>query len=82
MQLIAEPNSGSILRLGKQHTLLLRIHRANLINNPTSHATKSSRSNLMAVQHTVREIYGEAVARDVANHGMVGLNWGRRSVQN
>jgi hypothetical protein len=47
MQLIADPNSGSTLRLGKQPTLLLRIYHANLINNPTSHATKSSRSNLM-----------------------------------
>jgi hypothetical protein len=67
MQLIEELDSGSIMRLGKQHTLLLRIHQADLATDPTSHATKSSRSNLMAVQHTVKEMYGEAVARDVAD---------------
>lgn len=65
MQVVEELDSESIKRLGKQHSLLLRIHQANLANNPTSHATKSSRSNLMAVQHTVKEMYGETVARDV-----------------
>jgi len=67
MHLLAEPDSIAITRLGKQYRLLLRIHRANLANNPTSHATQSSRSNLMAVQHTVKEMYGEAGARNVAN---------------
>ena len=32
-----------------------------------SRATESSRSNVIAMQHTVRQMYGEAVARDVAN---------------
>jgi hypothetical protein len=67
MQLIEEPDSGSITRLGKQHGFLLRIHQANLAENPTSDATKSSRSNLMAVQQTVKEMYGEAVARNMVN---------------
>lgn len=34
MQFIGEPDSGSITRLGKQHGLLLRIHQANLAENP------------------------------------------------
>lgn len=51
----------------KQYRLLLRIQQANLPNNPTSHATKSSRSNRMAGQHTVKEMYGEAGVRNVAN---------------
>jgi hypothetical protein len=67
MKLIEELDSGSITRLGQQGKFLLRIHQADLAKDPTSHATKSSRSNLMAVQHTVGEIYGEAVARDVAD---------------
>jgi hypothetical protein len=67
MKLIEELDSGSIMRLGKQHSLLLRIHQENFTNNPTSYATKSSRSNLMAVRHTVKEMYGEAVARDMAD---------------
>jgi hypothetical protein len=67
MHLLEKPDSIAIARLGKQHRLLLRIHQANLAKDPTSRATKSSRSNLMAVQHTVKEMYGEANARNVAN---------------
>jgi hypothetical protein len=33
----------------------------------TSRATESSRSNAIALWHTIRQIYGRAVARDVAN---------------
>jgi len=66
MQLVEELDSGSIERLGKQGGYLLRVHRAELAKDPISHATESSRSNLMAVQHTVKQMYGEAVARDVA----------------
>jgi hypothetical protein len=58
-------DSESIQRLGQQSRFLLRIHRAELAKDPLSHATKSSRSNLMPVQHTVKEMYGEAVGRDV-----------------
>jgi hypothetical protein len=67
MHLVEELDSGSIKRLGKQVRLLLRIHQAELAKDPTSHATESSRSNLMAVQHTVKQMYGGAVARDVAD---------------
>jgi hypothetical protein len=66
MKVVEELASISIGRLGKQGRFLLRMHQADLAKDPTSHATKSSRSNLMAVQHTVREIYGEGVARDVS----------------
>jgi hypothetical protein len=43
------------------------MHQAELAKDPTSHATASSRSNVMAVQHTVEQIYGEAMARDMGN---------------
>ena len=67
MEFTAALVSESIERLGKQNRLLLRMHQAELAKDPTSHATASSRSNIMAVQHTVEQIYGEAVARDVSN---------------
>ena len=61
MQVAEELDSGSIKRLGEQGKYLLRIHQADLAKDSTSHATESSRSNLMAVQHTVKQIYGEAL---------------------
>jgi hypothetical protein len=67
MQLVEELGSALIKRLEKQFRFLLRVHEAELGKDSTSHATESSRSNLMAVQHTVRQLYGEAVARDVGN---------------
>jgi len=67
MQLMAGLVSESIERLGKQNRLLLQMHQVEFAKDPTSHATASSRSNMMAVQHTVEQIYGEAVARGVCN---------------
>jgi len=67
MQLVKEFDLGTIKRLGKQGGFLLRIHQAELAKDPTSRATESSRSNLIAAQHTVKQMYGEAVARDVAD---------------
>jgi len=67
MQLVEELGSESIKRLEKQFRFLLRVHQTELGKDSTSHATESSRSNLMAVRHTVRQLYGEAVARDVGN---------------
>ena len=60
-----------IERLRKQSEFLLRIYRAEFAQEPTSRATQSSRSHLIAVQHTIEQLYGEAVARDVADLGAV-----------
>jgi hypothetical protein len=68
MQVAEQLDSVTIERLRKQGELLLRIYRAEFDQDPTSHATESSRSNVIAMQHTVRQMYGEAVAVDVANH--------------
>ena len=54
-------------RLRKQKEFLLRNYRAELAKEPTSRATESWRSHLIAMQHTVRQIYGEVVALDVVN---------------
>ncbi len=69
MQRIEELDSGVIERLRKQGEFLLRIYRAEFVKDPTSRAAESSRSNVIAIQHTVRQMYGEAVVWDVANLG-------------
>ena len=56
-----------IERLRKQGEFLLRIYRAEFAQDPASRATQSSRSNVIAMQHTVRQMYGEAAALEVAN---------------
>ena len=67
MQLVEQLDSVTIERLRKQGEFLLRIYRAEFVKDPTSRAAESSRSNVIAIQHTVRQMYGEAVVRDVAN---------------
>ena len=46
-------------RVKKQSALLLRLYEADLASDPTSHATASSRSNLMALRHTIAQLYGD-----------------------
>lgn len=53
MRPVEELDSKTIERLGKQRGFLLMRHEAELAKDPTSEATGSSRSNLMAVEHTV-----------------------------
>jgi hypothetical protein len=67
MQLVEELDSETIERLGKQSEFLLMVHHAELAKDPASRATESSRSNLMAAQHTIKQVYGDAVARQVAD---------------
>ncbi len=69
MQLVEQLDSVTIERLRKQGGFLLRTYDAELAKNPASRATESSRSNVIAMHHTVRQMYGEAVVRDVANLG-------------
>jgi len=65
MQLVEQLDSVTIERLRKQGEFLLRIYRAEFAKDPTSRATESSRSNVIAMHHTVRQLYGKAVAWDV-----------------
>lgn len=51
---------GTLERVGKQSGLLLRLYQSELARDPTSRATESSRSNLMALRHTIGQMYGEA----------------------
>jgi hypothetical protein len=73
MPLVEQLDSVSIERLRKQDELLLRIYQAEMAKDPASRATESSRSNVIAMQHTVRQMYGEAVARDVTT--LSGQRW-------
>jgi hypothetical protein len=67
MDYLAKLDSGTIERLSKQSGFLLSAYQAELAKDPTSRATESSRSNLIGLRHTIGQIYGNAVARDVAN---------------
>jgi len=67
MQLAGKSAPEIIERLERKVRFLLRIHQANLAKDAASYATEASRSNRMAMQHTVRRMYGESVARDVVN---------------
>ena len=51
---------GTLERVGKQSALLVRLYETELASDPTSHATASSRSNLMALRHTIVQLYGDA----------------------
>jgi hypothetical protein len=63
-----ERNDAETLKhLVKQGGFLLKLHLAEFAKDPTSRATESSRSNLMAVRHTVKQLYGSAVAIDVGD---------------
>jgi hypothetical protein len=63
---LEELDSRTIERLGKQGGFLLSTYHAELAKDPASRATESSRSNVIALWHSIKQIYGKAVARDVA----------------
>ncbi len=67
MQLLELLDLGTIERLKEQGEFLLRMYQAEFIKDPNSRATESSRSNVIALRHTLQQMYGEAVASDVAN---------------
>jgi hypothetical protein len=53
-------------RLEEQSGLLLRIYEAEFAKDPTSQATESSRSNMIALRHSINQIYGQAAGLEVA----------------
>jgi hypothetical protein len=52
-------DSATIARLRRQANLLIKIYQTELARNPISRAAASSRSNLIALRHTIEQIYGE-----------------------
>ena len=67
MHIEAPFDSATSERLKKENGLLLRIYQAAFAKDPTSDATESARSNLIALRHSVRQIYGERAAVDVTD---------------
>ena len=63
----AHLDAEAVKRLEEQGELLLRTYHAEFAKDPTSRATESSRSNVIALRHTIKQIYGEAAALAVAN---------------
>ena len=67
MPVVEQIDSETIERIRKQGEFLLRVYQAEMSEDPTSRATEFARSNVIALRHTVRQMYGDAVARDVAS---------------
>ena len=67
MQIEAHLDAETIERLEEQSELLLRMYQAEFGKDPTSLATESSRSNMIALLHSINQIYGAAAGLDVAN---------------
>ena len=58
MSLEEQIDSATIERLKRQKDFLLRMYQAELAKNPSSHATESARSNVIALGHTIEQIHG------------------------
>ena len=56
----AQLELGTRERVTSQSGLLLKLYQAELAKDPASRATESSRSNLIALHHTIAQIYGNA----------------------
>ena len=67
MRIEAHLDTETIEHLGEQSELLLRMYQAEFAKDPTSLATESSRSNIIALRHSINQIYGAAAGLDVAN---------------
>lgn len=66
MQIAVHLDAETIERLEEQSGLLLRMYQAQFAKDPTSPATESSRSNMIALRHSISQIYG-AAGLNVAN---------------
>jgi hypothetical protein len=62
MQFLEEIESGTVERLKKQAELLVRTYQREFAEDPDSGATQSSRSNVIALRHTLKQMYGDAVS--------------------
>jgi hypothetical protein len=65
MQSEAQLNPETVERLEEQSRLLLRTYELEMAKDPASRATESARSNLIALRHTINQIYGKSAALDV-----------------
>jgi hypothetical protein len=65
MSIEAHLDAETIERLEEQSELLLRMYQAEFAKDPASRATGSLRSNMIALRHTIHQIYGEGAALEV-----------------
>jgi len=65
MSIEAHLDAETIERLEEQSELLLRMYQAEFAKDPASRATGSIRSNMIALRHTIHQIYGEGAALEV-----------------
>lgn len=63
----AQLDPETVERLEEQSGLLLRTYELEMAKDPASRATESARSNLIALRHTVNQIYGQSAAHDVSD---------------
>jgi hypothetical protein len=60
MQIEAHLDAETIERLEEPSGLLRRMYQAELAKDPTSPATETSRSNMIALRRNINQIYGVA----------------------
>jgi hypothetical protein len=60
MHLLEHLGPRTLGRLEKQTKLLLKVYLAERAKDPSSRGTESSRSNLIALRHTITQMYGES----------------------
>ena len=65
MRVEANISAQTIERLEKQSRLLLRKYQAELAKDPASPATESARSNMIALHHSIKQIYGDTATLEV-----------------
>jgi hypothetical protein len=63
----AQLSPETVERLEEQSGFLLRTYELELARDPSSRATESARSNLIALRHTINQIYGQSTALDVTD---------------
>jgi hypothetical protein len=69
VRLEAQLDSGTLERLEKQSRLLQRIYQADLAKSPTSRAAGASRSNMIALRHTIELMYEETALKPESRDG-------------
>lgn len=67
MQMEAHISAETIERLEKQSKLLLRTYQEERAKDPASAATESSRSNMIALRHSINQVYGDTAALEVTS---------------
>ena len=60
MHIEPQPALRTVERLREQTGLLRRTYRAEFAKDPTSRATETSRSNLIALRHSIHQVYGDS----------------------